>query len=330
MCSDKIVSIIWNLTRLCSWNCRFCCVDAKYISNLRQVNVERNVDYSYKNELCYKDKIRVINQLTCGKYKIDFSGGELLIDPLNVHLILHASERLGSENVGISTSGAFLTDDVIEKLSGKVRDVEFTLDYLPFRPYKLRPIGYHEYASYSINRLVSRNFRVGVQTVITRENISKKKISEMYNWLIENKVHEWSLLRFFPSGRGMKHSDYVPSHNEYCSIVDYIKKISNNSTLEVSFQYLLPNHDNHTYSCRAVKKSIGILPDGSITACFWALNNEMMPQDDIYYLGSIAKDNIEDILNNYKSKYWKDKEHKCKIFTCEAIEEGNIIKLYSC
>ncbi len=319
MVTNEKTSIIWNLTQLCSWNCKFCCVNAKYIGDLTQVNTDKNINYSHKNELSYKEKIEIINQLTFGKYKIDFSGGEVLIDPLNIDLILYASEKLGAENIGISTSGSFFTDDVIKKLAGKVRDVELTLDYLPFRPYKFRPVGYHEYASYSINRLIANNFRVGVQTVITKDNISQKKISEMYNWLVKNGVHEWSLLRFFPAGRGKKYADFVPSHIEYCNVVDYIKKISKNSPLEVHFQYLLPNHNSYTHQCRAVKKSIGILPDGTVTACFWALNDEMKPQDDIFYLGNASKDNIESILSNEKSNYWKSCSHECKIFKDESV-----------
>ncbi len=314
MSNAKKTSIIWNVTRLCSWTCKFCCVNAEFISNLEQVNINKDVNYCYKTELSFSDKIKIIDQLTHNKYTIDFSGGEILIDPLNVELVLYASKKLGADSVGISTSGVFITDEVINKLSGNVRDVEITLDYLPFRPYKLRTVGYHEYAAYAINRLITHGFTVGVQTVLTKENISKNIILEIFDWLEKNKVDSWSLLRFFPSGRGSKYNRLVPSYDEYCNIVEYISQLSKNSNLKVHFQYLLPNHSGYNEECRAVKKSIGILPDGSVTACFWALDENMLPRDDIFYLGKLPQDNIDNILNSEKANYWKNQKHHCKIF----------------
>lgn len=325
---DKKLSIIWNLTRLCSWNCRFCCVNAKYQGSLKQVNCAKNVNYKYSNELNYRDKVKIIDQLTPGRFRIDFSGGELLIDPLNIDLILYASQKLGPDSVGMSISGMFLTDELIEKLVGKVNDIELTLDYLPYKPYELRPVGYHEYAAHAVTRLVNSGFRVGVQTVITRENIQKKKIYTLYNWLEENKVSEWSLLRFFPSGRAKKFVNCAPSFDEYCDIVDYIKQITwNAKTLKVHFQYLLPNHDQYTINCRAVKKSIGILPDGTVISCFWALNENMAPTDNEFILGKLPEENIESLLSGSKAGYWKLNDHKCKIFDHETMNERKMINL---
>lgn len=317
-------SIIWNVTSLCSWNCKICCVNAKYVGGLKQVNTEKDSEFSYKEELSFEDKKKIIDQLEPGKFKVDFSGGELLIDPLNVDLVVYASERLGADNVGVSTSGTFLTDEVIHKLKGKVRDVEITLDYVPFRGYKLRPVGYHEFASYAIKELKRNDFEVGVQTVLTKCNMEREMLSDLHKWIVENRVDSWSLLRFFPAGRGKYFSEYTPSQEEYKDVVDYIKTISDGGKVDVQFQYLLPNHAKYTHDCRAVKKSIGILPNGTVVSCFWALDEKMKPVRDMFLLGNLPEENIQDVLSNDKACYWKNSEHKCMIF-CDGqsvFEQG--------
>ncbi|MBD7912400.1 MULTISPECIES: radical SAM protein [Clostridium] len=313
-------SIIWNLTRACAWNCKFCCVSAKYVKDFEKINLGRDENYRFQGELDFNSKVRIIDQLKEGDFRIDFSGGDLLIDPLNLDLIIYASEKLGKENVGISISGAFVTEEIVERLRGKINDVEITLDYLPYYHYKMRPAGYHEYAAKAMKLFESAGFVVGAQTVITKDNISKEKLMNLYSWLEENKIDEWSILRFFSSGRGKYFSELKPTHEEYCQMVDYIKEITAKGNIKVDFQYLLPNHEKYTLDCRAVKRSIGILTDGTVVGCFWALDENMKPVDDRYILGKLPDMNIYDILENKKSKYWLENENSCGFFTYEELE----------
>lgn len=236
------------------------------------------------------------------------------MDPLNVDLVLHASERLGSDNVGLSTSGVFV-DDIIDKLQGKISDIEVTLDAAPFDYYKARPIGYHEYAGNGLINLKKHGFTVGAQTVLTKNNIVPSVINRLFDWLCENNIDKWSLLRFFPSGRGSKFADLTPTYDEYCEVVKHIKSISQNSSdLFVHFQYLLPNHDSYTLSCRAVKRSFGILPDGTVISCFWALDKDNRPMTEEFNLGRVPFQHINDILTSNKANRWRSCE-SCKIFS---------------
>ena len=278
--------------------------------------------FSYDDrELNFEQKKGIIDQLSGGNYRIDFSGGELLIDPLNVDLICYASEKLGKENIGISVSGAFINDKLINKLKDRIHDVEITLDYVPFKPYKLRPVGYHEYAAHAIQKLKRKNIYVGAQTVLTNENIAFEKIDQLFGWLVKNNVDDWRILRFLPSGRGESYRFLTPTHLQYCEAVSYIKKISQKSNVNISFQYLLPNHDKYTLKCRSVKKSIGILPNGMVTACFWALDRNMIPKDNSFILGKLPDENIKDILTSEKALKWKNNCMNCKIFTKESLEK---------
>lgn len=312
-------SIIWNLTRACVWNCSFCCVAAKFVP---RTNMNKELESSlFEDELDFESKIRVIDQLEKGQYRIDFSGGEMLMNRKNIDLVRYAADKLGNENIGISVSGAFIDDGTIELLKDKVHDVEITLDYIPFNFYSTRPVGYHEYAANAMVKLKKAGIRVGAQTVITKENISKTKILNLFHWLEDNHIDEWSLLIFFKSGRGMGEFA-VPTHQEYVEIVDYIKEITKDSNVEVHFQYLLPNHDGYTLECRAVKHSIGILPDGTVVGCFWALDKNMKPTNDRFILGKVPEMSINDILNGVNSKYFLENEKKCAFFNKKVLENA--------
>ncbi len=316
-------TIIWNMTRKCPWNCTFCCVSAKYIGSFNKQNKSETAIND--DELNYNQKIKIIDQLKKGDFRIDFSGGDLLIDSSNLDVILYASEKIGYENVGISVSGAFLDEKTIERLKGKIHDVEMTMDKVPFKYYPYRPIGYHEYTAHAAVHLRRAGIRVGIQTVLTKGNIDKKSIDSLFAWLVNHDINEWSLIRYFQSGRGVNFKNLEPTHKEYCEVVDYIKKISEGSNLEIHFQYLLPNHDGYTLDCRAVKKSIGILPDGVVTSCFWGLDDDMKPLDDKYHLGKLPVENIYDILSNDKAAYWCDKYHSCEIFNYDKLENKDMV-----
>lgn len=314
-------SIIWNLTRACGWNCSFCCMSAKHRKGMGYINGDNDKDAHFEEELSFHEKQQVIDQLKKGDFRLDLSGGDLLIDPLNIDLILYASEKLGRENVGISVTGAFITEDIVNKLSGKIKDVEISMDYVPFEHYRTRPVGYHEYAGNATDMLRAAGIPVGIQTVLTRDNLDRNMIRRLYNWLLEHDVNEWSLLRFFPSGRGKMFRDIEPTYQEYCEIVSFIKDLTKENKIKISFQYLLPNHEGYTLDCRAVRKSIGILPNGLVTGCFWGLDEKNQVTDKSFELGKVPEMNIYDILKNDKSKKWLENGCTCRIFTYDDLEK---------
>lgn len=293
-------SIIWNLTRQCAWNCTFCCVDANYIGS-RRINFSRDCDFHPEEELSFNEKIKVLENIDIPA-RIDFSGGELLLDPLNTELIIHASKKIGKENIGISTSGIFIDEDWIHKILNYVNDVELTLDKIPFSQYKYRPIGYHEYTANAVRLLKKNNIYTGIQTVLTKQNADEKNLYELYNWLVHNNVDEWSILKYFPSGRGENIQHLKLSESEYINVVEYLKNIK--SKIKIHFQYLLPNHKEKT-ECRAVKKSIGILPSGDCISCFWALSKHAKLKDEKFLLGNLLLDKLSNLLQSKVAKYWQ-------------------------
>src|SRR4051812_6889089 len=96
------VDIIWNVTLVCPWNCKNCCVDAVHVTKhrgtinllsegltvLHQLPWEEDAGSAYDQamafrqaaglELTLEEKLRVLDHLEGVHPKIDFSGGDVL------------------------------------------------------------------------------------------------------------------------------------------------------------------------------------------------------------------------------------------------------------
>lgn len=155
----KKLSIIYDVTALCPWNCNICCMGAT------------NDKTCKNNELTQAQKLDVVRQikeLSENGYDIhiDLSGGELFTDvPAHTELLSAFSSALGRNKIGVSCFGYGITDKIAEFLGKTVHDVEMTMDVVPYRPYKLRPVGYSVAAAKAVPLLKSAGCEVGLQTV---------------------------------------------------------------------------------------------------------------------------------------------------------------------
>lgn len=292
-----MLSIIWNVTRQCPWNCSFCVMNACSKCDPAELTLEQKL------------KIAAHIDIPC---RIDLSGGEIFNDSCvddHLQVVQTLSEKAVVGRLGISSSGYGVTDEIADLLMDKVSDVEMTMDAKPYEQFKFRPAGYHEAAGKATDILEARKIPVGIQTVLTREHYNNKKILDnLYEWLCTHKVSEWSLIRYFPAGRGEKFPQLELTESENKELVQYIQNICKASGIPaLDIHYLLPGTTKSS-ECRCVKKSIGILPDGSVTSCFWGLNTDGNIRDSIYYLGNILEEPLSSILNGDNAQFWK---HSC-------------------
>lgn len=307
----KKLSIIYDVTALCPWNCTICCMGASSDDSCRC------------NELTQEHKLDVVRQvkeLTDNGYdvRIDLSGGELFTDiPAHTELIAELSSALGREKVGVSCSGYGITDKLADFLGKTVHDVEMTMDIVPYRPYKLRPMGYSVSAAKAVPLLKAAGCKVGLQTVASSYNANYVDALAVFAWACANDVDNWSILRFFPSGRGAAYPEAALNDSQCEEYVHMIQAMSDglptNHKPVVDFHYLMPGHKKHTNVCRCVRHSIGILPNGDVVACFWALDSTTGAVDPKFLLGNVKENSLLEILNGEKAHYWSDCEHCCEL-----------------
>jgi len=110
----KRKNIVWNLTRLCPFRCTFCCVSATYVYGFQQIYPIDDSTPVIEGELSFNQQVEVLAGLDPSGFRIDFSGGDVLINPRNIDLILIASDKFGAENIGLSIPGTFTTPQTLE------------------------------------------------------------------------------------------------------------------------------------------------------------------------------------------------------------------------
>lgn len=306
----KSLSIIWDVTRRCPWDCNICCMGA-----VRSAEC-------LKEEMSYTQKENVLQQMAELKeagwdLRLDLSGGEIMTNfDEHMQLISKASELFGKNQVGISASGYRINEAAARQLAEKVSDVELTLDCLSDVEYPLRKKGYHQTAMEAAQQLKKANVSVGIQTVLCRRNADKNILRNLLYWLCQNEIDEWSILKFFPKGRGKAYMDEVLSeaeNREMVKVIQELHKEVEGIKPKLNFHYLMPGHEKSTQICRCVTKSIGILPDGRVTACFWALDDTMGVEDDKFLLGNVTTHTLKDILEGPKAMYWTACVHGCEL-----------------
>ena len=303
------LTVIYDMTRRCPWNCSICCMGAQ--PGLDALTGELPLE----RKLSLMDELAQVNQLR--DVRVDFSGGEPLTHQQNLEVITRAAQLLGREKVGLSASGFRIDDAMARRLSTIVSDVEMTMDTPPGQPYRLRPRGYAEAAAAAVPHLRRYGVETGLQTVLARSNCGKENLEALYRWLCGNGVDQWSLLAFYPSGRGAAFPEECLRPEEQLRAVRFIQRLARENPSPhkpaVDFHYTMPGHPKHTNECRCVRRSIGILPDGTVTACFWAVDAATGVMDPKYCLGSLRDSTLPEILSGEKAAYWTSCAHSCEL-----------------
>lgn len=306
------LSIIYDVTAMCPHNCAICCMGASSDPSVR------------KDELSQGQKLEIVRQIgdlrdSGVDVRVDLSGGEIFTDkPNHTELIKALSDTLGKSKVGISCSGYGIDDELASFLAQTVSDVEMTMDVVPYEPYILRPTNYSVCAAKAVGKLKAAGVTVGIQTVVSFYNNTYDHALAVYSWLAANKVDNWSLLRFFPSGKGAAFPEAAMSDRECENYVHMVQGMIAATPVAhkpvVDFHYSMPGHPKHSNICRCVRHSIGILPNGDVVACFWALDSNTGAVDPKYLLGNVKDNTLMKILDGKRAHYWSDCTHCCELY----------------
>ena len=303
------LSVIYDITKKCPWDCSICCMGA--CSGTDALKDELSLEC----KLHLMDDLKQVSQIR--DVSIDFSGGEIFTNMDNVMVVEKAASLLGKERVGISTSGFLVDDKLAERLSYCISECEMTMDVVPGQHYALRPTGYAIAAAKAIPHLQRYGVNVGIQTVLAHSNCNEKALQDIYCYLCEAGVDHWSILKFYPSGRGVNYVSEVLSEKEEEWAVKFITALDEANTSankpEIDFHYTMKGHKKYSTECRCVRKSIGILPDGMVTSCFWAVDSNTGIVDPKFMLGSVKESNLVEIISNKKSAYWLACSHECEL-----------------
>ncbi len=301
--------VIWNLTRVCPWNCSFCCVSAIFANNKIDAEIKCAKEISRNRQLVFDEKIQVLRILAAQNVEIDFSGGDPLFCEDDIKVLEKAISIMPAEKIDVSMTGTLLNQRKIDILKN-VDKVEFTLDNLPGTLNPLRPSGYNISTMEAMIELLKHDINVSAVTTLHKYTMAKENLIAIYQWLSKNKVKTWSILKFYPVGRGVKTEYLTLSKNAYLEIMDFLRSLKGYT--EVVFQHSM-RILNNTYKCHAAMETVGVLPDGKITACAWALDKRCNPLEN-FLIGKLPEDDFDNMLKKARRNMgYKKRPHFCRI-----------------
>ncbi len=297
--------VIWNLTRVCPWDCEFCCVSAVHAKDKVIAKQQK------ERELSLQQKFEILDMLVGRGWKIDFSGGDPLFYDDDRAVVRRATEMFPREQLSISGTGLKLNADAVA-LMRKVDSVEFTVDYLSDDEILHRPTGYIRSSIGAIEKLANIGINIAAVTVLYGPFTSLDRLEEIYNWLCGHNVREWSVLRFYPVGRGMDFANLMISDRDYLRIVEHVQSFVGPTKVVVQHSLRVLQG---TYRCHAAVETMGILPDGTVTSCAWALDKTCQPLEN-FRIGKLPEEDLDGILDKARmTKGFCDRKPYCRILS---------------
>ncbi len=327
---QKVVDIIWNVTRLCPWDCSICCVDAIHVRKDRSLNsiVLRTYGLSTRqdlsvapdsdsfssasqylqasgHELSLRDKLRVVDHLAGFDARLDISGGDPLILAENWELMEYASKKLGKSNVTVTATGLGVHARETDALARLIGEFNFTYDPI-FESQSAhaadRPAGYAESNLRLASRLTKKGVFTRAELPLTLHNCEPENLRRVYSRLEDAGIDRLLLMRLFPVGRGAVHTAAVPTRSDYLAAIQVLRELERsagkpNVRLQCALRHL--EHDGRVQAenpCDLLARSFGLMADGTLLLSPWAVGPHGHPLSEEWILGNLARTPLSDIL----------------------------------
>jgi KxxxW cyclic peptide radical SAM maturase len=302
------------ITNRCNMHCKYCSV--------------RNLHEKIEDlELSTADWKKIIDILAdWGVFQIGFTGGEPTLRKDLPELIKYVRDKGCVCN--LTTNGWFVDEKMVEAFKdAEMTQCQISLDsHIPEIHNTLRGIGSHERVLKSIKLLQEKGIAVGVDTVVSKNNIHT--IPEMIDWMAKNNIPYLTLIKLKKGDLPFnKFLELSPSYEEYSELIRYVcsreKNENPNITLDCGSVSNLQRvatkvqlSDIPVAGCPIGHHLICVSPNGDIYPCAALLEQK-------FCLGNILKEDIMEIWNNnvtFKEfRLIKQKiEGKCK--NCERID----------
>lgn len=284
--------LIWNITQACPWNCSFCCINAYYLPLFSESPDTKLKRIKQKKiELSLEDKLKIVDNLDMPISEIDVSGGEPLLFNENINIITKLSRKFGRDSISITTTGIGLSLVNLDKLKEIVKVVEFTYDF-PYEPNSLRPKSYNYSNLEQAKKVVRKSIKTIAQIPLTRLNVSKRIIKDIYRNLDEAGVNELFLMKFFPVGRGAHRLDLSLNKEKYQAAIELYKSLEKPNSPKISIQTALREDSNGRNSSH-----FNITSQGLLLSSPWAYNPNGEPINE-FILGDLRYQKFSKIVKS--------------------------------
>ena len=293
---------IWNLTNVCPWNCSFCCMSAVSVKRLK----------NNFNVLDLNSKMQILNILSENSVKIDFSGGDPLYHPDDFYVVERATKIMTSEMIDVSMTGVDFNSSKLALIK-KVGKVEISVDNPSNSVNKYRPKGFNSSAISILKQLVREGIFCSGVTTLYPKTATKNNLQALHSLLCEMQVPKWNILRYYLAGRGASlDKELYMSDEKLLVVMDFLDSLKGYTKIALQHSLRILRGE---YECHAGNKAIGILPDGMVVACGWALDDNSRPLPG-FELGKLPEDDFTAILKRAQDELGFNK----RVSYCRALK----------
>ncbi len=294
---------------------------------------------SKRTELSLSSKEIVLNRLCeSAKFigKLDFAGGDPLIDTDSIVIINEAIMRLGSEKVAISTTSMGINKYTKSNFLPDC-EIELTLDIKS----EILSESIRKEQKYSmgnlhiiLNKFDEKHFTINLPLIDQNININDiRKFIDAIKPIKKRIVVK--IIRLMPVGEGTK---IFPVSYEYEATLQKLTELFNLEQIKFSYHCALKSSlysdDREINTCGMALSKIGIDCSGNVFACAWSgyiynynTKGEFYNcKENPYYLGNLIDHDLPTILSNNKSKQLrslnKNNDKMCSVI--KYFDSGSI------
>jgi len=290
------IHVHWELTHICAFDCLQC----------YQREDRKRPILSEKEHKTIARKI-----IDGGVFQVTTTGGE----PFSVPYLLELIEEFLNNNltVRITSSGAYLTDDIVKKIARLDVPVQISLDSNERDKHDFirGKKGAYDIAINSIKTLKKYGVNVSMAFCAMNRNSSDLQgVVKLAHFLGVNQVLVGDVIQELQGLRskiGMNYKEYNDFVNESISIKEkYKEKVD----VSLNFEWGFIVNDNVDHApCSALDRDFSIFPDGDAYPCPFIRNPK-------YKIGNIIQQEIKDIWFSDLSQYFR----RNKFLGCNAEE----------
>lgn len=271
---EKFNTVYLMITRKCNMNCDFCAINANHGMNL---DAEINIDDIKKKIIPFLNE--------CSPHKFIMTGGEPFVKD-NILQIIEEIHKGTSIPIIVQSNGIAVNTSVIEKLKGKVKEIDFSTKHM---------FGEMGKADELISNIeICQQSGIDVVLSFIYEKSNKKELYEVID--IAAKYNTGLLVNIVaPVGRAREKVEFLTDLDKIQMNLDIAKYIYDHGYEEKALCGVIDSHLQVRNACGGYGKVLAIFPESNIYMC-------QCLEDDTYRLGNVLYDEVETIENNLCDK----------------------------
>ena len=271
---EKFNTVYLMITRKCNMNCDFCAINANHGMNL---DAEINIDDIKKRIIPFLNE--------CRPHKFIMTGGEPFVKD-NILEIIEEIHKGTSIPIIVQSNGLAVNTSVIEKLKGKVKEIDFSTKHM------FGEIGKADELISNIE--ICQQSGIDVVLSFIYEKSNKKELYEVID--VAAKYNTGLLVNIVaPVGRAREKVEFLTDLDKIQMNLDIAKYIYDHGYEEKALCGVIDSHLQVRNACGGYGKVLAIFPEGNIYMC-------QCLENDTYRLGNVLYDDVETIENNLSDK----------------------------